>query len=218
MLRSLGDKRKLIGDKDEENQADQIGYITKLYFEFEENEFCKIFDNHAFGYWRITVERPLRLNFIANSERLAKVRDLHDKVFREYEKKLEAMTETDERKRELLKDAARKDYEKKRPFTPDEIETVLDALATHLDGEKLYKDRAKFLPYFERALKDGGFRPTPPQKKMILDALSERDRTAEICLDKSGNPEPDTELRDAENVQRRNRSRKERARRGRSRP
>ena len=200
MLRSLGDKRKLIGDKDEENQPDQIGYITKLYFEFEENEYCKIYGNHHFGYWRITVERPLRLNFITSAERLAKVRDLHDKIFREYQKKLETVIETDERKREILKDAARKDYEKKRPFTPKEIETVLDALSTQLDGNKFYKDRSKFLPDFERALKDGRFRPTPAQKKMILNALSERDQTAEICRDKYGKPEPDPELRDAENV------------------
>ena len=161
---------------------------------------ARIFDNHAFGYWRITVERPLRLNFQTSAERLAKVRDLHDKIYRDYRKKLEGITETDDRKRGLLADAARKDYEKKRPFTPDEIETLLDALSTHLDGEKLYKDRAKFLPDFERALKDGRFRPTPAQKKMILNALAERDQTAEICRDKNGKPEPDPELRDAENV------------------
>ena len=35
---------------------------------------------------------------------------------------------------------------------------------------------------------------------MILNALSERDQTAEICCDKNGKPEPDPELRDAENV------------------
>jgi type I restriction enzyme M protein len=37
-------------------------------------------------------------------------------------------------------------------------------------------------------------------KKALLAALSERDETAEICLDKNGNPEPDPELRDTENV------------------
>ena len=31
-------------------------------------------------------------------------------------------------------------------------------------------------------------------------ALSERDETADICVDKKGNPEPDSELRDYENV------------------
>ena len=31
-------------------------------------------------------------------------------------------------------------------------------------------------------------------------ALSERDETADICTDSKGNPEPDPELRDYENV------------------
>jgi type I restriction enzyme M protein len=198
MLRSLGDKRKLIGDKDEENQPDQIGYITKLYFEFEENDYCKIFDNHAFGYWRITVERPLRLNFQTSPERLAKVRELYDKVFREHLKKVNEITETDETKRKILSEAAMNEFFKKRPF--EDIEDVLEALTLYIDPEKLYKDRAEFLPVLERAFKDGGFRPTPAQKKMILNALSERDQTAEICRDKYKKPEPDPELRDAENI------------------
>jgi type I restriction enzyme M protein len=37
-------------------------------------------------------------------------------------------------------------------------------------------------------------------KKAVLSALSERDETAAICRDPSGNREPDPELRDTENV------------------
>jgi len=59
MLRSLGNKRKEIGDG-ENGKPDQIGFITKIYGEFAEGEFCKIYDNEDFGYQRITVERPLR--------------------------------------------------------------------------------------------------------------------------------------------------------------
>ncbi|ADV46550.1 type I restriction-modification system subunit M [Nitratifractor salsuginis] len=57
MPRSLGDKRKRIPTNDDERG---INYITKLYGEFEEGEFVKIFPNDYFGYWRVTVERPLR--------------------------------------------------------------------------------------------------------------------------------------------------------------
>jgi type I restriction enzyme M protein len=39
-----------------------------------------------------------------------------------------------------------------------------------------------------------------PELKAILEALSERDETAEICTDSKGKPEPDAELRDTENV------------------
>jgi len=53
MSRSLGNKRNEIGE-------DHIGTITKIYGDFKENEFSKIFDNDDFGYWQITVERPLR--------------------------------------------------------------------------------------------------------------------------------------------------------------
>ena len=196
MLRSLGDKRKEIGDKDD-GKPDQIGHITKLYFEFEANEFCKIFDNHQFGYWRITVERPLRLNFQANAERIARIVEIHDKAFREYEKVRADITEENKRKQKEMD--ARREYEKKRVFTPSDLEEIKLALA-HLDAGKLYKDRAKFLPDLNRALKTEGFKPDNRQRKIIIECLSERDQTAEICRDKNGHPEPDPELRDYENV------------------
>jgi type I restriction enzyme M protein len=41
---------------------------------------------------------------------------------------------------------------------------------------------------------------TCADKKTILKALSEQDETADVCVDKKGNPEPDTALRDNENV------------------
>lgn len=59
MDRSLGNKRKTIV----ENGNDRgIGFITQLYGNFEENDFCKIYPNEFFGYWRITVEQPLKEN------------------------------------------------------------------------------------------------------------------------------------------------------------
>lgn len=56
MTRSLGNKRKIIPADDDEKG---INYITKLYGEYAESEFVKILPNDYFGYWRITVERPL---------------------------------------------------------------------------------------------------------------------------------------------------------------
>jgi type I restriction enzyme M protein len=52
MSRSLGNKRNEIS-------PDQIAKITKIYGDFKEGEFCKIFSNEYFGYSRVTVERPL---------------------------------------------------------------------------------------------------------------------------------------------------------------
>lgn len=59
MDRSLGNKRKKIA---ENGNTKGIGFITQLYGNYEENEFCKILPNEFFGYWRITVEQPLKEN------------------------------------------------------------------------------------------------------------------------------------------------------------
>ncbi len=57
MTKSLGNKRKKIAENGNEKG---IGYVTKLYGDFEENEFVKIYPNKFFGYWRVTVEQPLK--------------------------------------------------------------------------------------------------------------------------------------------------------------
>ncbi|WP_333819736.1 type I restriction-modification system subunit M [Ohtaekwangia sp.] len=59
MMRSLGNKRKEIGDGTS-GKPDQVKTITEIYGAFQEGEYCKIFDNEDFGYYRITVERPKR--------------------------------------------------------------------------------------------------------------------------------------------------------------
>ena len=61
MKKSLGDKRKEIS-------AEQIDEITRLYGDFTEGEKVKIFPNEAFGFQRITVERPLRLRWEVSPE------------------------------------------------------------------------------------------------------------------------------------------------------
>jgi type I restriction enzyme M protein len=64
----------------------------------------------------------------------------------------------------------------------------------------LFKDRPSFEKALAKALKAADMKLQAPMKKAIMAALSERDETAAICLDKDGNPEPDPELRDTENV------------------
>jgi len=68
MSKSMGAKRRKIGDKDED-EKDQIGAIVKLYGKFDENQHSKIFRNAEFGYTRVTVERPLRLVYQMSLER-----------------------------------------------------------------------------------------------------------------------------------------------------
>lgn len=66
MRKSLGSKRQYITDE-------QISELVRLYGTFEETAHSKIFPIDAFGYRRITVERPLRLNFQTSAERIEKV-------------------------------------------------------------------------------------------------------------------------------------------------
>jgi type I restriction enzyme M protein len=54
--------RKNLGKKNCELSEDDIGRIVETFIRFEETEQSKIFPNAAFGYWKVTVERPLRLH------------------------------------------------------------------------------------------------------------------------------------------------------------
>ncbi len=65
--------RKSLGNKRKEIASEQIAEITQLYGAFEENERVKILPNEAFGYQRITVERPLRLRYDVTEATLAAI-------------------------------------------------------------------------------------------------------------------------------------------------
>ena len=53
--------RKNLGKKNCELGPEDIERICQTFLDFEETEQSKIFENEAFGYWKVTVERPLRL-------------------------------------------------------------------------------------------------------------------------------------------------------------
>lgn len=60
--------RKNLGNKNCTVSEDDRAAILKLLMDFEENERSKIFPNQEFGYWSISVERPLRLKVIPNAD------------------------------------------------------------------------------------------------------------------------------------------------------
>jgi type I restriction enzyme M protein len=83
MQKSLGNKRKEIGDG-RNDKPDQIAEVTKIYGEFKEGPFCKILPNEYFGYWRVTVEQPLKDkngNIVRDKQGCPKV----DSELRDYE-------------------------------------------------------------------------------------------------------------------------------------
>ena len=69
-----------------------------------------------------------------------------------------------------------------------------------LDQNRIYRNREEFTRDLEDLFFTKGISLANGMVKSILQALSERDETADICLDKKGMPEPDPELRDRENV------------------
>src|SRR5437762_13463031 len=54
--------RKNLGKKNCELSPEDIQRISRTFLDFEETAESKIFPNAAFGYWKVTVERPLRLH------------------------------------------------------------------------------------------------------------------------------------------------------------
>src|SRR5690625_4045837 len=67
--------RKSLGNKRHEITTEQIEEITNLYGQTQTSEQVKVFNNKDFGYYRVTVERPLRLNFQLTEERIARLDD-----------------------------------------------------------------------------------------------------------------------------------------------
>lgn len=157
MRKSLGSKRQYITE-------DQISELVRLYGSFEATPQSKIFPIEAFGYRRITVERPLRLNFQTSAERIEKV--LEEKAI------------------DKLDSVARQ-----------RLVIALQAM----DANVLHRNREQFSKLLKKALSDHEVFPSTPELKALLNALGERDPEADICKSK-GQPEPDSGLRDNENV------------------
>jgi type I restriction enzyme M protein len=67
-------RRKSLGSKRNELEDEHIKQISKLYAAFKEGELCKIFDNDDFSYREVIIERPLRQDYAASAERLARLK------------------------------------------------------------------------------------------------------------------------------------------------
>ncbi|SDW84123.1 type I restriction-modification system subunit M [Tepidimicrobium xylanilyticum] len=174
MRRSLGNKRNEITEE-------QIREITRIYGEFKENEYCKIFDNEDFGYQKIVVERPLRLNFQMTEERINNIYNerAFDNLAKSRKKGEAGLCEIEEGKKLQ--------------------QQIIDTLKT-MDSTIVYKNRDEFTKVLKKTFKAANINLNSPLLKAILSALSEKDETADICVDNKGNPEPDPDLRDTENV------------------
>lgn len=218
MKKSLGDKRKKFGEGDtpeHPGEPNHIEAITQIYAAFKDNEqrtlktiqtnvdspkdkkrdkdqpiyVSKIFNNQDFGYLKIVVERPLRLNFTINDERIKRFTNSGYFLGLAISKKRKDKTKVAE------EEAAGKKLQ-------ETILHVLKSLKPKFAGGELIKDRAEFEGTLKSAFKKAAIKFDSPLKKALISdkSLGEKDSSAQPCLDAKGNPEPDADLRDTENV------------------
>ena len=187
MPRSLGDKRRQI-------PPDKARDILKILSDYQDGDtrivsrngnqeemiVSRVFPTTHFGFRKVTVERPLRLNFQASTERIGRI---------EEEKAFQALATS-----------------RKRGYTAAQEEaqglrlqrSILDLL--HSLPKTTVTDRKAFEGILDAAVKKAGLKLPPPARKAVVSALAERDETAAICRTQDGKPEPDPELRDTERV------------------
>ena len=206
MPKSLGNKRNKLGDPtDRPSEPDQIGEITRIFGNFTDGEtrsfteedpitrqpvektriVSKIFGTADFGFHKITVERPLRLNFQPTLDRIARLET--ERAF------VKLATSNKKNEKARLAEIAEG---KQRQVAIRKL--LADFAAQH--GDTVYKDRRAFLTDLREADRADNVRLTAAELRVVLAALGERDETAEICRDRHGNPESAPELRDTESV------------------
>lgn len=189
--------KKSLNNKRNEITEDQIHHLARVYGNYRDGEtaevqingesetrvISRIFENREFGFLKVTVERPLRMNFEATPERIARLDD--QTAF--------ANLATSKKRKDTA--AAEREIEEGQK----QQDAIRDLLAT-LEGKGRYMDREVFETDLMKAAKRTGLKIPAPIKKAIFAALGERDADAEICRDNKGRPEPDSELRDTENI------------------
>ena len=190
MKKSLNNKRNEIAEE-------QIRHLTRVYGNYRDGEtaeveidgvtetrvISRIFENREFGFVKVMVERPLRMNFEATPERIAKLDEQTAFV----------NLATSKKRKDAV--AAEREIEEGR----ERQEAIRAALAT-LEGNGRYMDREAFEAEVMQAAKSAGLKIPATIKKAIFTALGERDPDAGICRNSKGRPAPDSELRDTENI------------------
>ena len=186
--------RKSLGAKRRDVPFERKEDILRLMADFEDGATCRVeqdgeerevvvsrvYPPTHFGFRKITVERPLRLDFQASPERIARLDDQRAFANLAVSRKKGAAGAKDEA-------AGRKQ------------QAAIRALLGSLPDES-FLDRALFEGELAQAARREELKLAAPVRKVILSALSERNDEAQICRDREDRPEPDPELRDTENV------------------
>ena len=209
--------RKNLGKKNCELSPEDIDRISNTFLDFKETPESKIFPNEAFGYWKVTVERPLRLHSQLTLKAIESLRfvsgdeDLRSTLYDEFgddlftnfaeihsalEKHLaEWGNDEDEGDDEEGGSAKKGLPEKKKKKLLDlktwERDVHLVEVAMKLRealGEKLYEDHNVFCDRVAAALKKADIKLSASDLKQILKAVSWRVETAPPVIAKTHKP------------------------------
>lgn len=172
MRKSLGNKRNEITEK-------QINEIATLYGSISDAGNVKIFNNEEFGYYRVSVERPLRLNFQITEERIKCLDDA--RVFQN-----------------LAKSRKKGEAKEEEIEKGEEQQATIKQVLFNMKSDIVYTNREAFIEVIKDAFKDTEINLRAPLIKAIWTALSERDNSAEACMKNKKEVEADSELRDTE--------------------
>ena len=183
--------RKALGDKKNEISPEDRTAITKLYADFVENEYCKIYKNEEFVYREYVVMQPLQRSYAITTERIetmltkGSLSSLYDQAKVDELESLEEPTGKDIKKLEA--------YQNNLPV----YEAIIAALNAAVSDE-VYYSPAAFMPVLTKALATA----TADKKLLekIADGLSVMDKKAEIQRDRKGNIIYDKETKDTELV------------------
>ena len=210
--------RKNMGKKNCELAAEDIQRICDAFLAFEETPQSKIFPNSAFGYWKVKVERPLRLHSQLTRQRIESLRyasgdediraalyaELGDTLFtdpasvRPQLEKLvndwgKADSEDDEEGEADTPKKSLSDKKKKKLLSEAawKRDAMLLDVANQLRkalGDELYDDHNVFLERVEAALKKLDLKPSAAELKLIVNAVSWRVEDAPRVLRKIHKP------------------------------
>ena len=186
--------RKNLGKKNCELSEENRQFILDEYLNFQESEHSKIFNNEDFGYYRVTVERPLRQAVLCNQDNLQQLEATLTAVGA-----LEGNLDKAKLSNSGLKDTkgALSELEK-----TENIKAYLAVLQS-FGQEELYLDYAAFVKHFNKTLKSYNLKGASLAKAIstgMLDNIIIIDENAELQTDSKGNVIIDTNLTDTENI------------------
>jgi type I restriction enzyme M protein len=180
--------RKNLGKKNCELSDDEIQRICKTFLDFKETEQSKIFPNEAFGYWKVTVERPLRLRVDLDAKAVVTFRAT---CAEEDEAPLANLVD---RVADSLGPVPHMDFNsfmKSVEADADKHSVKLTAARKKLLQDRLAKRDEKAAEVIGRIHKPGKTKPDP------IRGLFEATINGKVCVVEY---EPDPELRDTEQV------------------